>query len=265
MKRIFQNLTLGGCLSLTMGCSALGKPDSFTFVPDFPPDFTYDLTATYVPAKGQTCTLPGGKNTQLGFNKIYLKYNNTSEIVLYRSVSNCPLALNHVEVKIIGVIGRDSKRSYTTYEFISIAVRHELLEKYKGVFNSEGEGSFSGQCQWLFRTVGPKRYITKILDCRKTDAQGNVVRGRPFTAYTLDQLPGKTVKLKIKLADEERPAIGDTWINVPGGWKRCMGDNFEDQYAFCYGNHSDFSTFRMLDDRVCTIYPGCTENKDETQ
>ena len=43
-----------------------------------------------------------------------------------------------------------------------------------------------------------------------------------------------------------------------------MGDNFEDQYGFCYGNHEDFSTFRMVDDRICTIYPGCTENKDET-
>lgn len=34
------------------------------------------------------------------------------------------------------------------------------------------------------------------------DEQGNVARSRPFTAYTLTQLPGKTVKLKIKLADE---------------------------------------------------------------
>ncbi|KPG99608.1 hypothetical protein AEQ67_10775 [Pseudomonas sp. RIT-PI-q] len=264
MKRAIQRLALGTCLSLIVGCAAVGKPDTFTFIPDFPPDFTYELKAVYLPAKGQTCTLAGGRNAQLGFNKIGMKYETTSEIELYRTVENCPVALNLLEVKIVGVIGRDSKRSYTTYEFISIAVRHELLEKYKGDFNSEGEGSFSGQCQWLFRTVGPKRYITKILDCKKTDTQGNVIRGRPFTAYTLDQLPGKTVRLKITLAEVERPAIGDTWIKVPGGWKRCMGDNFEDQYAFCYGNHKDFSTFKMLDERICTIYPGCTENKEET-
>jgi hypothetical protein len=42
-----------------------------------------------------------------------------------------------------------------------------------------------------------------------------------------------------------------------------MGDNFEDQYAFCYGNDKDFSTFKMVDGRVCTIYPGCTENTEE--
>ncbi|MEO6675763.1 MAG: hypothetical protein ABIO21_00180, partial [Pseudomonas sp.] len=78
------------------------------------------------------------------------------------------------------------------------------------------------------------------------------------------QLPGKTVRLKIKLADEEKPAWGDTWVEVPGGWKRCMGKGFEDQDAFCFGNYKDFSTFRMVDERVCTIYPGCTENKEET-
>jgi hypothetical protein len=93
--------------------------------------------------------------------------------------------------------------------------------------------------------------------------QGNIATGRPFTAYTLDQLPGKTVRLKIKLAEEVVPAIGDTWVKVPDGWKRCMGENFEDQYAFCYGNYKDFSSFRMVDGRTCTIYPGCAEDKDE--
>ncbi|MNG30996.1 hypothetical protein D3C84_1167280 [compost metagenome] len=65
--------------------------------------------------------------------------------------------------------------------------------------------------------------------------------------------------MKIKLAREERPYMGDTWVKVPNGWKRCMGDNFEDQYAFCFGNYKDFSGFQMPDGRQCTIYPGCTE------
>jgi hypothetical protein len=264
MKRVIQSLTLGSCLSLAVGCAAVGKQNSFTFIPDFPPDFTYDLTATYVPAKGETCTVPGGKNTQIGFNKINTEYKGTSEIVLYRTVSDCPLALNLVEIKVIGVIGRDKKRSYSGYDYASFAVRPELLERHMGTFSDDGVGEFFGECQWLFRTVGPKRYITKILTCKKMDAQGNVARSRPFTAYTLTQLPGKTVSLKIKLAEQEKPAFGDTWVKVPDGWKRCMGKGFEDQDAFCFGNYKDFSTFRMLDERICTIYPGCTENKDET-
>jgi hypothetical protein len=43
-----------------------------------------------------------------------------------------------------------------------------------------------------------------------------------------------------------------------------MGEGFEDQRGYCNGNYKDFSTFRMVDERICTIYPGCTENKDES-
>jgi len=261
MTRIFERLTLACCFALMAGCSALGKPESFTFVPDFPPDFKYELTASYVPAKGQTCTVPGGKGTQLGFNKVYMEYEATSEIPLYRKVSGCPLALNHVEVEVTGVFG--PKRSNRSTDYAAIAVRPALLDRNKGTFNADGVGEFSGECRWSFRTVGPKRYLIKLLTCKKLDVQGNIATGRPFTAYTLDQLPGKTVRLKIKLAEEVVPAIGDTWVKVPDGWKRCMGENFEDQYAFCYGNYKDFSSFRMVDGRTCTIYPGCAEDKDE--
>ena len=261
VKRVIQSLTLAVALSLTVGCAAVGKRETFTFVPDFPPDFKYELTASYVPAQGQTCTVPGGKGTQLGFNKVYMEYEATSEIPLYRTVSGCPLALNRVEIEVTGIFGPE--RSDRSTDYAAIAVRPELLERQMGTFNTDGEGEFSGECQWFFRTVGPKRYLIKILYCKKTDAQGNVAKGRPFTAYTLDQLPGKTVKLKITLAREEEPYMGDTWVKVPDGWKRCIGKGFEDQHAFCYGNHKDFSTFRMVDERICTIYPGCTENKEE--
>jgi hypothetical protein len=262
MKRIFQSLTLGSCLSLTLGCAALGKSDSFTFAPELPPDFKYELKAIYLPAKGQTCTLAGGRNAQLGFNKLDMKYEATSEIELYRTVEDCRVALNLVEIRVTGIFGPElSDRSS---DYAVIAVRSELSDRNKRTFNAAGESQFSGECQWFFRTVGPERYVIKLLRCKKIDAQGSPTIGRPFTAYTLDQLPGKTVRLKIKLAEEELPAIGDTWVKVPDGWKRCMGDNFEDQYAFCFGNHKDFSTFKLVDERTCTIYPGCTETKDET-
>jgi len=261
-KQVLQCLTLGTCLALTVGCSAVSKPNTFTFVPDLPPNFRYDLTATYVSAQDQTCSVPGGKGTQLGFNKTNMKYEGTSEIPLYRTVSNCPLALNHVEIKVIGVFGPE--RSDSSYDYASFAVRPELLERHMGTFSDDGTGEFFGECMWFFRTVGPKRYLIKLLTCKKMDAQGNVGRSRPFTAYTLTQLSGKTIKLRIRLSEEEEPYMGDTWVKVPNGWKRCMGKSFEDQHAFCYGNHKDFSTFRMVDERVCTIYPGCTENKDAT-
>ena len=265
MKRHIQSLIAGSCLALTLGCTASGKSNTFIFTADLPPDFAYTARANYVPAKGETCTVPGGRDTQIGFNleEWRTDYKPHSEVELYRTVSGCPLALYSIDFLVCATYGThpgDFGR-----DFGKIAVRATLDKRDKGAFNAGGESEFYGQCQWLFRTIGPKRYIAKILDCKDTDAQGKLTRGHPFAAYTLDQLPGKTVRLKIRQPLEERPAIGDTWVKVPGGWKRCMGENFEDQYAFCRGNDKDFSTFRMPDGRdTCTIYPGCTENKEVT-
>ena len=261
MRRAFQYLALGSCTALTLGCSAVGKPNTFIFVPDLPPNFKYELKAIYLPLEGETCRVAGKPDFWVSFNKPNMEYVSTAKIELYKTASNCPLVLNHVEIKVIGVFGPG--RSNSSYDYASFAVRPELLERQMGTFRDDETAEFFGECMWLFRTVGPKRYLIKLLTCKKMDAQGNVGRSRPSTAYTLTQLAGITVRLKIKLSEQEKPAIGDTWSKVPGGWKRCMGDNFEDQYAFCYGNHQDFSTFRMVDERICTIYPGCTENKDE--
>ena len=261
-KRVFQCLTLSTCLVLTLGCSAVGKSNTFTFVPDFPPDFKYELKAIYLPLEGETCRVAGKPDFWVSFNKPNMEYVSNAEIELYKTASNCPLVLNHVEIKVIGVFGPG--RSNSSYDYASFAVRPELLERQMGTFRDDETAEFFGECMWLFRTVGPKRYLIKLLTCKKMDAQGNVGRSRPSTAYTLTQLAGKKVRLKITLAGEELPGWGDTWVQVPGGWKRCMGNGFEDQHAYCNGNYKDFSTFRMVDERVCTIYPGCTENRDAT-
>ena len=264
MKCVIQRLILGSCLALTVGCSAIGKSDTFTFTADLPTDFAYVATVTYVPALGQTCTLGKRDNLKPQFNRKWrTEYKPDAEIEIRRTRNGCELVLYRVELNIYAKYAKATTDFGT--DFGQIAVRHELDERDKGTFNAAGESEFYGQCQWLFRTSGSLRRIVKILDCKDTDAQGHLTRGHPFAAYTLDQLPGKIVKLRIKLADEERPYMKDTWVKVPGGWKRCMGDNFEDQHAFCYGNYKDFSTFRMPDGRdTCTIYPGCTENKEVT-
>ncbi|MGE7955125.1 hypothetical protein ACQKQA_00760 [Pseudomonas sp. NPDC089530] len=263
MNRTIRSLILVSCLALTQGCTALGRSNSFTLTADLPPEFTYEATAVYVPAKGEACTVPGGRNTQIGYNSDREDYKQDSEILLRRTVSGCPLVLHRVDFYVYGWYGKD--RGDFGRDSAMIAVREELPEARKGTFNAAGLSEFAGQCQFLFRTSGGLRRIVKILDCKRMDESGVQPKAKPFVAYTLDQLPGKTVTLKIKQADEERPYMKDTWIKVPGGWKRCMGKGFEDQYAFCYGNYKDFSTFRMPDGRdYCTIYPGCTENKEVT-
>ena len=257
MQRVVKRVALLALSVIVSGCS-LGKSDTFIFTADLPPNFYYRASAVYVPAKGETCTVPGGKNTHVGFNRHWRKeYKPDSEIALYRTVSGCPMVISKVKLEINAVYGDDW--GDLGGDNASVMIYEVLPADYKREFSVEGESGFYGQCQFLFRTSGGKRRIVKILDCKGIDAKGVLARGRPGVAYTLDQLPGKTVKLKIKLVEEEMPAIKDTWVKVPNGWKRCMGDNFEDQYAFCYGDYKRFSSFMMPDGKQCTIYPGCTE------
>lgn len=264
MRPLTKALGLGACITLAL-IWALSEPaKSFTFSADLPPDFTYRLTAAYVPATGETCSVPGGRNTKVVFNRLGKEYKPISEVQLFRTVSGCALMLNHAEVKIFGIHSRNAKRAYSSFDRAQFSVYPELPTRLIRTFNDIGLSEFYGECQWLFRTIGPNRYITKILTCQKTDELGEIANSKPFSAYTLDQLPGKTVRLKIKLADVERPYLKGTWVKVPEGWKRCMGESFEDQYAFCRGNNKDFSTFKMIDGRICTIYPGCTESKEIT-
>ncbi|MGY1447936.1 hypothetical protein ACW582_12200 [Pseudomonas chlororaphis] len=257
MTRTFKSLFWGSCMALVAGC-AVGKSESFIFTADLPPNFAYYAIAKYAPAEGETCTVTLDDNPYLGFNREWrTEYKSEHEIPIYRTVKGCRLVIYKIDLEINATYGKS--RGDFSGDTTAIAIRKELGEQYKGTFDAAGESAINGQCQWSFRTIGPDRYITKLLECKKADAQGMVTKGRPVGAYTLDQLPGKTVRLNIKLADEEKPSIGDTWVKVPGGWKRCMGKSFEDQYAFCFGNYKDFSTFRMPDGKQCSIYPGCTE------
>ncbi|KOX66535.1 hypothetical protein AA303_03595 [Pseudomonas psychrophila] len=257
MTRIFKGGVLGSCMALVAGC-VMSKSESFTFTADLPPNFAYYAVAKYAPANGETCTVTLDDNPYLGFNREWrTAYKPESEIPIYRTVKGCRLAIYKIDLEINAIYGAD----YGDFsgDTTAVIIREELKTQYKGTFDTNGESAIKGQCQWLFRTQGPKRRLSKGLDCKKIDDQGVVTKGRPVGAYTLDQLPGKTVRLKIKLADEERPGWGDTWVKFPNGWKRCMGKSFEDQDAYCFGNHKDFSSFKMPDGRSCTIYPGCTE------
>ena len=257
MRGVLKGFALAASSVWLAGCSS-GKSETFTFTAELPPNVYYRASAVYIPAKGETCRVPGGKNTWVGFNRHWRKdYKPDSTIALYRTVSGCPLVISHLRLQIYATYG--AERGDFGMDSAGLAVREELPVEYIEDFNNAGESTFYGQCQWLFRTSGKTRVLRKILDCKDTDAKGELTRGRPVAGYTLDQLPGKTVKMKIKLLEEERPCMGDTWVKVPNGWKRCMGEGFEDQYAFCRGNDKDFSSFIMPDKTQCTIYPGCTE------
>uniref|UniRef100_A0A923F1Z5 Lipoprotein n=2 Tax=Pseudomonas khorasanensis TaxID=2745508 RepID=A0A923F1Z5_9PSED len=254
---LFKSAVLGCCFIGAAGCAS-SQPNTFTFTADMPPDFRYEAIAVYVPAQGETCTVPDGRGTGVGYNRKWREnYQPDSEIALRRTVGGCPLVISRIELDIYAIYGKDW--SDFGADSARVFIRDDVKEQYKSVFNEAGESTFFGECQQLFRTSGKPRILRKLLDCKTIDAQGELKRGKPSAAYTPDQLAGKKVRMHIKLASEEVPAFKDTWVRVQNGWKRCMGKNFEDQDAYCFGNYKDFSGFQMPGGKQCTIYPGCTE------
>ncbi len=257
MKRLIQYAGLIMGIYLLTSCS-WGKPNTFAFTVDMPPGFRYKAIVIYVPAPGETCTVGTKDNKASAFNyKWWKDYKPDIEIEIRRVRNGCSLVVYNIKLEMYAVYGG----AWLDFgaDWAQVVVKEKLDAIDTETFDATGESVFYGECEWLFRTSGSKRRLAKLLSCKDVNVGRPSTRGGPVAGYTLDQLPGKTVKMKINLAKEERSAIGDTWVKVENGWKRCMGDNFEDQYAFCRGNEKDFSHFMMPDGKQCTVYPGCTE------
>ena len=258
MKRVI------GCLVLVVfSVAAIGwylkEPNTFTFSVDMPPGFKYKAVVNYVPAPGETCTVETKYNKAPTFNYWWREdYKPDSEITIRRTRKGCPLVVYAIELEIFATYGKD--RGDFGASPAQVIIEEKLdAEMYREHFDAADVSTFFGECRWTFRTVGGNRRLVKLLDCKGVNISRPPLPGGPVALYTLDQLPGKTVKMKINLAEKESPSMGDTWVEVLGGWKKCMGKEFKDPYAFCRGNDKDFSHFMMPDGRQCTIYPGCTE------
>ena len=93
MKHLIRISVLAGCFVFLAGCAS-SQPNTFTFTADMPPNFVYTAIAIYRPAKGETCTVPGGRNTGVGYNMKWREnYQPNAQILLRRTVSGCPLPI----------------------------------------------------------------------------------------------------------------------------------------------------------------------------
>ena len=258
MKRVI------GCLVLVCS-SALGvmwylkEPNTFMLKVDMPPGFKYRAAVYYVPAPGETCTVETKDNKAPVFNEWWREdYKPDSEITIRRTRKGCPLVVYNIKLRIYATYGKD--RGDFGESAAQLVFKEKLdTEKDREYFDGAGVSTFYGECGWIFRTVGGNRRIVKLLNCKGVNITRPPLPGGPVALYTLSQLPGKTIKMKINLAEKERPSTIDRWVEFPNGWKRCMGDGFEDRYGFCKVDKNEFSHFLMPDGKKCTIYPGCTE------
>ncbi|MFW9081547.1 hypothetical protein ACOI9X_20105 [Pseudomonas sp. P2757] len=261
-RKAFNGLARSLMIGLgTIGVTAcsVAQQDSFTLVTELPPGFQIMVEAQYVPRLGETCSVPVKKGREHPGFKFFKQERSekaqtaTFEVPLTNVEEGCPLVLDNFD--------------YEVYAKFAAGF-DDVGRDYTGVAFQEGTADHAGlptpltlrrECAWSFRTMGPDRVIVKILKCTPLEtpeqANGSVAKG----PLQRSQLGGKTLTVSFSLSSEEKPAVGDNWVKFPNGWKRCMGKNLEDAYAFCRGNTTDFKPFKMPDGRDCTIYPTCTE------
>jgi hypothetical protein len=244
---IIQRLLWLGLLALPLSaCSSLGNlgGESFTLAGELPANFFIKGQAYYYVANDcdGRADVKTFKNSYQGQAQQY----NFTIPVNYRD-GLCEMALSKVDLFINGRYG--DKDWQQTYADGGLLIVDKLPEGAPG-FQADGSLTKQAECTWWFqlsKAKSRKGEISKLLNCKGAGA------------YLLrDELPGKTVKLEFRMNPEEEPSHDDTWVQFPGGWKPCLGKGIDDSYGFCRGNTKDFRTFKM-DDRVCTVYPNCTE------
>lgn len=256
-----QRVILGVGFCVIGGCS-LGPRESFTFQADLPENFEIDGTAYYKPAPGEECDFSSDKERydagRTFFRPIQPKAAHRVEfkVPLTARAHGCSLVLRSLDLGFEGQWGPQD--SDTGMQYGGLSIRDEPSE-YTRPFPDSGTLTLQGQCQWLFRTYGAYRYIVKIPKCRALDTNGTVKKSLIGGAVPRVRLAGKTVRLELTIAAKEKPYYRDFWIETPNGWKPCTGLWGTDNEELCVKPYKFLESFKLLDGRVCTVYPNCTE------
>ncbi|MGY2374033.1 hypothetical protein ACW9IB_05975 [Pseudomonas sp. SDO524_S393] len=250
------------CIALVMaglsGCA--GKSvDRFTLEIDLPPNFKLKTAANYLPATGTDCTLPRRRGKRPERKLFFTDYKPIASRLSYQlplseTIEGCPTVLRSVQFDIYAKWG--TQFSDVGGDLSGISFLDGFDADLPGMPDT-GVQKLFGQCRWLFRTVGPQHGIIKILECDPMEAMDQTQKKRVGGSVQRSQLAAKTLRVELALSEEEQPAFADSWVAVPGGWRRCRGKSFEDLYAFCYGDTTHFKPVTMPDGRTCDVYPTC--------
>ena len=244
-----QALCLGALALVMSGCS-MTPPKTFTFQADVPENFTVTGTGNYIPAPGETCTGRSGKPFRVG--RLHFKPDQPKtahqvefQVPLTDNEHGCSSVLHSLKLTIEGRWGPG--REHTSQESANFSISDETSQQ------ASTPQVFEGQCQWLFRTMGPYRYIVKIPMCRALNANGDMEKRMIGGRLQRDQLADSTVQLVLSVAKEEEPYFGRSWLKVPEGWKLCI----KTKETIRCQSPPTFTDFKMPDGRDCTVYPKC--------
>ncbi|ARU87399.1 hypothetical protein [Pseudomonas sp. M30-35] len=230
-----------GALSLV----SFGGADTFTLRGTLPANFKIKAQAYYGSEDG-ACSARGDANSYES-TQDKTPHNYKFKIPVSYHKGLCTLTLARVALYTTGRYGE--KGWQEIYDNGELRVVDKLPAKAPD-FNAQGELVKVAQCRWLFQLTKAKSrlgQIDKQLDCKSLGAY-----------VVTENLPGKVLTININESPEEVPAIGDTWIKFPQGWRPCSEKKTESgTWSWCE-TPPEFRTFKM-GDKTCTYYPNCTE------
>lgn len=254
-----------GALSLTEHSGA----EHFTLAGELPANFMLQATTKYSavdPARCQTYSIGLGRDvTRQGYEQYDTGYADqphtfSLKIPLTKHIGRCSMQAYQVSFRIRGRYGEKDWQAHSSTGGIGITA---IQPAGAPAFSSEGIATMRGACTWLFQISPLYLELGKLLSCSETDeswqlAPDMIDRRSIGDTFGRDQLPGKTVYLEIREDPKERPAIRETWIEFPEGWKPCATkDTPEGKWIWCR-NPPHFRTFQM-NGKTCTVYPHCEE------
>ncbi|WXL25704.1 hypothetical protein WG219_20800 [Ectopseudomonas mendocina] len=237
-----------GLLGLSLSACGIGESltaKTFTFKGELPADFSIKAQAHYSVANKCANGRSKAKSFTTEFQSTPQQYNFDIPVT-YRD-GLCEMKLARVGLFINGRYGeKDWQQTYYNGE---LRIVDELPEKAPD-FQADDSLTKRAECTWWFQLSTAKSRlgeISKLLNCKGAGAY-----------LVVDTLPGKTVQLDFQLNPIEKPAIAETWIEFPNGWKPCVDEVTEKGRWIWCRTPPLFKTFKM-NGQECTVYPNCTE------
>lgn len=243
-------------------------PEHFILSAELPANLEFTSKAQYSPKRGESCQLysPGLGGTvtrqQQKTDRAPAKRNEQTvnfDIPLEFHIYDCTMELTRVDTYVGGHYGPTPMDIGEDGGGISI---RDSLTSEKQNNPSVNDPVFRGLCTWMFqlsRARIEKDGISKILSCSAADANWSTSddiysHRKPGGVIQRNELAGKKIVMRYKLASEEQPGSTETWGKVSSGWKPCI----ETEKTIRCQTPPAFRTFKM-NGRECTVYPGCTE------
>ncbi len=252
VKRHYLRFLFASAMALAVSGCSVAPPENFTFQAELPENFNISAVTYYESASNEACSshkvIKGGQPEGTRLAELTLPLTDAAK--------GCSMALKRVALHIEGKWGKRDQDM--DMDFAGLSIRDDPSQNVRTSPNT-GPLVFQGQCQWLFRTMGSRRYIVKILQCRALDANGVVQKSLPGAALQRDQLAGKTVKMVLSVSDKEKPYYNGWWLETSKGWKACTGLWGTNNEEPCAEPYKFIKSFKMPDGRDCTVYPNCTE------